>query len=72
MSRKSDDTLATIAAILVFIILFPIFASLSAWFFMFLWNSIVVWVFPALPILDFWRSLGCVVFLGFIGNFFKK
>ena len=72
MSRKKYDAATTLAGCLLFVVLVPAGLALSSWIFMFMWNYVLVWVFPTLPILDFWRSMGCVLFLWFVSNFFKK
>jgi hypothetical protein len=47
----------------------PFFAGifvLSALFWGFLWNSLLVFVFPSLPVLDFWKSCLLALFMYFL------
>lgn len=69
MSHKSDDTVLEILLGAVVIFGTP---TLAGWVFMLLWNFALVGLFPSIPTLDFWRSVGCVLFLSFISSFFRK
>lgn len=67
----SDRTATTIVAIII-AILFIALSALGAYIFMLLWNWALVGIFPAVPLLDFWKAWGLTALLGFIGNFFKS
>lgn len=73
MSSKKLSSL-TGAEIAVLVVLgIPViigFSALSGWFLMFLWNWALVGIFPAVPVLDFYRAWALSIFLSFIGSFF--
>lgn len=72
MSKKSYDA----ATILVLVVLgIPIivgFSALSGWLLMLLWNWALVGLFPAVPVLDFYRAWGLTLLLSFVGGFFRS
>lgn len=67
--KKFDTNNLTLAA---FLVLIPIGYAFSAWVWMLLWNSVLIWLFPALPVIDFWKSIGIVLILQIVGGFFNK
>jgi len=44
--------------------------AFSAWVWTLLWNSVLIWLFPALPVIDFWESIGIVLILQIVGGVF--
>ena len=63
-------TLILIATVvLALAIVFGTFC-LEGWVFMLLWNSVVVELFSAPPILSYWLCVGIVIFITFIGKLF--
>lgn len=53
-------------AIILFIIV------LEPYLFMLLWNWIVPIFWVSAPILTYWQSLGLIILLNVLGNFFKN
>lgn len=54
------------------IIIVIVAMTLGTLFLMFFWNWLIVGIFPTLPTIDFWKSLGLYLLLCFVGQFFKK
>jgi len=40
--------------------------SLGALFWLFAWNTLLVYVFPSLPLLDFWKAFILTIVLSFL------
>ncbi len=53
-------------AIILFVIV------LEPYLFMLLWNWIVPIFWVSAPILTYWQSLGLIILLNILGNFFKN
>lgn len=47
-------------------------SALGAYIFMLLWNWALVGIFPAVPVLEFYRAWGLTILLSIIGSFFKS
>lgn len=47
------------------------FSAFAAYVFMLLWNWALVGIFPAVPVLEFYKAWGITILLSFIGSFFK-
>lgn len=61
--------------LLAVLIAFPLAigaSALGAYVFMLLWNWALVGIFPAVPVLEFYKAWGLTILLSIIGSFFKS
>lgn len=62
----------TLLAVIIAISLAIGASALGAYIFMLLWNWALVGIFPAVPVLEFYRAWGLAILLSIIGSFFKS
>jgi hypothetical protein len=62
----------TLLAVIIAIPLAISFSALGAYVFMLLWNWALVGIFPAVPVLEFYKAWGLTILLSIIGSFFKS
>jgi hypothetical protein len=62
----------TLLAVIIAIPLAIGFSALGAYVFMLLWNWALVGIFPAVPVLEFYKAWGLTILLSIIGSFFKS
>jgi hypothetical protein len=62
----------TLLAVIIVIPLAIGASALGAYIFMLLWNWALVGIFPAVPVLEFYRAWGLSILLSIIGSFFKS
>jgi hypothetical protein len=62
----------TLLAVIIAIPLAIGFSAFGAYVFMLLWNWALVGIFPAVPVLEFYKAWGLTILLSIIGSFFKS
>ncbi|MEY3303893.1 MAG: hypothetical protein RLZZ139_2266 [Cyanobacteriota bacterium] len=62
----------TLLAVIIAIPLAISFSAFFAYVFMLLWNWALVGIFPAVPVLEFYKAWGLTILLSIIGSFFKS
>ena len=54
-----------------------VFLLIAGWVFlsglliMWLWNWIIVWLIPSVPVITYWKAFGVMLILNIIGGIFK-
>lgn len=66
-----SSNILSILSVLLIILLAIGVSALSAYIFMLLWNWALVGIFPAVPVLEFYKAWSLTILLSIIGSFFK-
>ena len=66
MSKKSYDAATIILGCIVVIPLIVGIGAFSGWVLMLLWNWALVGIFPAVPVLDFYKAWALSIFLSHV------